>query len=137
MADDQTRPEPNRAPDVEQDTEQAAEQSAEEERRLKEAVARLGASLREESERLSQDEVDELPIAAAPRARSDPRLEALAHEVAALVELEHTTAQRVEVEAAEARGRDADVRRLAVAALALGVLAVVIAVAALVAAVAR
>src|SRR5262245_44878030 len=78
------------------------EQDAEEARRLKEAVARLGASLREESERLHQDEAADLPIAGAPRQRPDPRLDELTAQVATIVDLQSKAVDRAEAHARRA-----------------------------------
>src|SRR4051794_25834880 len=76
------------------------DQTVEESRQLKEAVARLGASLREESERLKADEVPELPIPAAPRDRPDPRVDTLTDQVTTLVGLQEAAARQAEEDAA-------------------------------------
>src|SRR3954452_14532063 len=114
------------------DEEVPEDQDVEEARRLKEAVARLGASLREESERLNQDTNADLPIAAAPRTRPDPRLDALADPLATLVELQETTLQRIDLEADLARKRDEETRQLANRALMVAVLAAVAGIVALI-----
>jgi hypothetical protein len=111
-------------------------QDLEEARRLKDAVARLGASLREESERLHQDPVADLPIAAAPRARSDPRIDVLTEQVATLVELERASAERSALQGDLARARDEETRRLVGRALAVAVTAAVLAIVAVVVAIA-
>jgi hypothetical protein len=118
----------------------------EEARQLKDAVARLGASLREESERLKQDAAPDLPIPAAPRAQPDPRVDTLTEQVATLLGQVETLADlhrqaaeradRAETAAAEARARLEDTRRLAVIAVVIVGIAVVVAIAALLAAVA-
>ena len=117
------------------------DQEVDETRQLKEAVARLGASLREESERLKQDPVADLPIPAAPRTRADPRLDVLAEQLATLVELEQTSAQRADLEAElgrrrdeESRLRDEETKRLANRALIVALIAAAVAVVAVIAA---
>ncbi len=95
------------------------DQDVEEARQLKDAVARLGASLREESERLKQDAAPDLPLPAAPRPQADPRIDTLLEQVAK-----------------DAQGRLEDTRRLAVIGIVVVVVAVVIAIAALLAAIA-
>jgi outer membrane murein-binding lipoprotein Lpp len=122
------------------------DQEAEEARQLKDAVARLGASLREESERLKQDEAPDLPLPAAPRVKPDPRVDTLTEQVAtltaelaSLAELQRQAveqAEHLERDAAQARTRLEDTRRLAVIAVVMAGVAVVIAIAALLAAVA-
>jgi hypothetical protein len=122
------------------------DQEAEEARQLKDAVARLGASLREESERLKQDEAPDLPLPAAPRVKPDPRVDTLTEQVAtltaelaSLAELQRQAAEQaehLERDAAQARTRLEDTRRLAVIAVVMAGVAVVIAIAALLAAVA-
>ncbi len=110
----------------------------EEARQLKDAVARLGASLREESERLKQDEAPALPIPAAPRERPDPRIDALTGQVAALTGQVEALADlhRHAVERADgAEQAIADARRRTVIAVVVAGVAVVVAVAALVVAV--
>lgn len=122
------------------------DQEAEEARQLKDAVARLGASLREESERLKQDEAPDLPLPAAPRVKPDPRVDTLTEQVAtltaelaSLAELQRQAAEQaehLERDATQARARLEDTRRLAVIAIVIVGVAVVIAIAALLAAVA-
>ena len=122
------------------------DQEAEEARQLKDAVARLGASLREESERLKQDEAPDLALPAAPRVKPDPRVDKLTEQVAtltaelaSLAELQRQAAEqaeRVERDAQQARTRIEDTRRLAVIAVVVVGVAIVVAIAALLAAIA-
>ena len=119
----------------------------EEARQLKDAVARLGASLREESERLKQDAAPDLPLPAAPRVQPDPRVDSLVDEVATLAGQVETLADlhRQAVERADGteqqagvdRRAVADARRRAVVAVSVAVIAVVAAIVALVVALAR
>ncbi len=122
------------------------DQDVEEARQLKDAVARLGASLREESERLKQDAAPDLPLPAAPRPQADPRIDTLLEQVAtltgqveSLADLHRQAAERAdraEQAAKDAQGRLEDTRRLAVIGIVVVVVAVVIAIAALLAAIA-
>jgi hypothetical protein len=115
---------------------QTIDADAEEQRQLKDAVARLGASLREESERIKQEPLDDLPIPAAPRDRPDPRIDALDQRLATLLDLQQQAADQASREVELARAREAVARRLAVTALVVAAIAVVVAVVALIAAVA-
>jgi|tagenome__1003787_1003787.scaffolds.fasta_scaffold16915687_1 hypothetical protein len=108
------------------------DQEVDETRQLKEAVARLGASLREESERLKDDTSGELPIPAAPRQRADPRIEEHAAQLASLVEVQQQVAERLEAQAGIDRERHEELQQLATRARAAAVVAAIIAVVALV-----
>jgi hypothetical protein len=115
------------------DTPVPDDSEGEQARLLKNAVARLGASLREESERLKQDPLANLPISAAPRDRPDPRLVELGEAVGRLAELEERAVQQAarEVEAATRQAEAA--QRLASRALLVAGIAVAVAIVALVA----
>src|SRR5947209_17811726 len=110
------------------------DQEVDETRQLKEAVARLGASLREESERLKADTSAELPIPAAPRQRADPRLDEHAAQLASLVAVQQQVAERLEAQAGLDRERHEELQRLGGQARMTALVAAVIAVLALVAA---
>jgi hypothetical protein len=112
------------------------DQEVDETRQLKEAVARLGASLREESERLKDDTSAELPIPAAPRQRADPRLDEHAAQLASLVAVQQQVAERLEAQAGLDRERHEELQRLGGQARMTALVAAVIAVLALVAALA-
>jgi hypothetical protein len=111
------------------------DQEVDETRQLKEAVARLGASLREESERLKDDTSAELPIPAAPRQRVDPRLEEHTAQLASLVDVQQQVAERLEAQAGIDLQRHEELQRLATRAQASALVAAIIAVVALIVAV--
>ena len=105
----------------------------EQSRQLKDAVARLGASLREESERLKQDPLADLPIPAAPRDRPDPRLAELGEAIGRLVQLEERAAERTAHDVEVATRQAEAARRLANRALLIAGIAVAVAIVALLA----